>query len=72
MRLPPVSQPELIRRLRNFGWEGPTFHSDHPYMRKGELRLRIPNPHGSDISVDLLKRILRQAEISREEWLQND
>jgi hypothetical protein len=41
-------------------------------MRKGELRLRIPNPHGSDISVDLLKRILRQAEISREEWLQND
>ncbi len=27
----------------------------------------IPNPHRSDISVDLIKKILRQGEISRDE-----
>jgi hypothetical protein len=29
----------------------------------------VPNPHRGDISVDLLKKILRQGEISREDWL---
>ncbi|MEK6646990.1 MAG: type II toxin-antitoxin system HicA family toxin, partial [Candidatus Firestonebacteria bacterium] len=29
----------------------------------------IPNPHRKEISVDLLIRILKQAEISREEWI---
>lgn len=72
MRLTPISQPELIRRLRRFDWEGPHFRSDHPFMHKGNLWLKIPNPHGEDVSVDLLKRILRQAEIPREAWLQND
>jgi len=38
-------------------------------MVKGDLVLTIPNPHRSEISVDLLVRILRQAGISREEWI---
>jgi len=38
-------------------------------MLKGSIRLMVPNPHRGDISVDLLKKILRQGEISREEWL---
>jgi len=29
----------------------------------------IPNPHRSVVGVELLQRVLRQAEISREEWL---
>lgn len=37
-------------------------------MIKDELKLTIPNPHKADISVGLLSRILRQANISREEW----
>jgi hypothetical protein len=28
----------------------------------------MPNPHRGVISVDLLIRLLRQAEITREEW----
>gem|GEM_PF-3754970 len=32
--------------------------------------LPIPNPHrGGEISVDLLSRILRRGEITREDWL---
>ena len=43
----------------------------HPFMLKeGHTPLKIPNPHGRDISVDLLARILRQAAISRDDWLE--
>ncbi len=30
-------------------------------MQRGQLKVRIPNPHQSDISVGLLKRILKEA-----------
>jgi hypothetical protein len=41
-------------------------------MSRGLLEVRIPNPHGSDISVSLLQKILKRAEISREEWFEAD
>jgi hypothetical protein len=37
-------------------------------MIKGNLTLRIPNPHQTDIGKELLARILRQARIGKEEW----
>ncbi len=67
-RLNPISRRELIRRLRALGFEGPYQQGKHPFMVRGTLRLRIPNPHEADIGVDLLTRILRQADVSREEW----
>jgi predicted RNA binding protein YcfA (HicA-like mRNA interferase family) len=70
MRLTPVSQKDLIKRLRFLGWEGPEYRSDHPFMLKeGSPPLKIPNPHSQDISVDLLRKILKQAKIARKEWL---
>jgi predicted RNA binding protein YcfA (HicA-like mRNA interferase family) len=72
MRLTPVSQKDLVKRLRSLDWEGPEYRSDHPFMRKeGSPPLKIPNPHSGDISVDLLKKILKQAGISRSEWLRS-
>lgn len=38
-------------------------------MRRDDLTLVLPNPHDGDIGVGLLARLLRQAEITREEWL---
>ncbi len=38
-------------------------------MRKGDLVLTIPNPYKGTIGVDLLTRILKQARISREQWI---
>jgi len=71
MRLSPVSQKDLIKRLRILGWQGPEYRSDHPFMLKADLPpLKVPNPHAKDISVDLLQRILRQAKITRAEWLE--
>jgi len=38
-------------------------------MRRGTLTLIIPNEHEGDIGPGFLQRLLRQAGISREEWL---
>jgi hypothetical protein len=38
-------------------------------MRRGQLTLVLPNPQEGDIEVGLLVRILRQAGVTREEWL---
>ncbi len=38
-------------------------------MKKGQLKVRIPNPHKSDeIQIGLLKEILRQAGIDDKDW----
>jgi len=38
-------------------------------MIQGSTKIRIPNPHGNqDISLGLITQILRQAEISKEDW----
>lgn len=68
-RLSPVSLHELVERLRQLGFDGPYQGGKHPYMIKGDLVLTIPNPHRKEIGVDLLSRILKQANITRDEWL---
>ena len=68
-RLTPVSWNNLVKRLRELGFEGPFSGGRHPQMRRDNVTIIIPNPHEGDISVGLLSRLLRQAGISREEWL---
>ncbi|KUG14274.1 hypothetical protein ASZ90_016088 [hydrocarbon metagenome] len=41
-------------------------------MIRGALVLTVPNPHPREISTDLVHRIIRQAGITREEWLESD
>jgi predicted RNA binding protein YcfA (HicA-like mRNA interferase family) len=69
-RLTPVSGNDLVKRLRELGFEGPYAGGRHPQMRRNEVTVIISNPHEGDISVGLLSRLLRQAGISREEWLE--
>lgn len=52
-----------------FGFEGPYQGGKHPYMIKEDLVLTIPNPHRKDIGLELLARILRQANIKKEQWI---
>jgi len=69
-RIIPVSRRELIRHLQRLGFKGPYSGGRHEFMQRGDCRLILPNPHRGDISVDLLRRILRRASVSREEWLE--
>jgi len=67
-RLTPVSRQEFISRLKELGFDGPHSGGKHQYMIKGNLRLTVPNPHKKEIGVELLTRLLKQADISRDEW----
>ncbi len=64
----PIKRRDLIRCLRQVGFEGPYSGGKHQFMIKGDITLRVPNPHQSDIGKELLARILRQARIQRDEW----
>ncbi len=64
----PISRQDLIRALREVGFDGPYAGGRHAFMIKGDLTLTLPNPHRGDIGRELLARILRQAGISRDEW----
>jgi predicted RNA binding protein YcfA (HicA-like mRNA interferase family) len=63
----PVKRKDLIRYLKQFGFEGPYSGGKHQFMARGEITIRVPNPHQGDIGRELLARILRQAGISKEE-----
>jgi predicted RNA binding protein YcfA (HicA-like mRNA interferase family) len=67
--LDPVRRRELVRKLKALGFEGPFPGGKHQWMRRGGLRLTIPNPHGGDIDPGLIRRILRLAGIALDEWL---
>jgi predicted RNA binding protein YcfA (HicA-like mRNA interferase family) len=69
-RFGPIKRRELIGFLGRVGFEGPYSGGHHHFMVKGTLALHIPNPHQGDIGRDLLARILRQAQVSKEEWEQ--
>jgi len=64
----PIKRKDFVRSLKQFGFEGPYSGGKHQFMIKGEVTIRIPNPHSGDIGRDLLSRVLRQAGISKEEW----
>lgn len=64
----PIRRAELIRALRALGFDGPYSGGKHEFMVRGEVTLRIPNPHRGDIGKELLARILRQGRIDRSDW----
>ena len=64
----PIKQKELIHFLRKLDFIGPYSGGKHQFMVKGNLRIRVSNPYKKDIGKDLLKLILKEAEISKETW----
>ena len=58
----------MIRYLKDLAFEGPYSGAKHQFMVKGDITIRLPNPHQTDIGRELLARILRQAGISKEDW----
>jgi predicted RNA binding protein YcfA (HicA-like mRNA interferase family) len=64
----PISRRDLIAALRQAGFDGPRRGSDHQLMVKDDIYVKLRNPHRGDISILLLKKVLRQAHISRVEW----
>jgi predicted RNA binding protein YcfA (HicA-like mRNA interferase family) len=64
-----MKRKDLIRYLRQLGFEGPFSGGKHEFMLRGTVTVHLPNPHTGDIGRELLVRILRQAHIDPDEWL---
>ncbi|MBF0552057.1 MAG: type II toxin-antitoxin system HicA family toxin [Deltaproteobacteria bacterium] len=64
----PIKRKDLLNYLRRLGFEGPYSGGKHPFMIKGDITIRIPNPHQGDVGRELLGRILRQAGITKDDW----
>ena len=63
-----ISRRDLIHYLGRAGFDGPYSGGKHDFMVRGDVTLRLPNPHRGDIGKGLLTRLLRQAGITKEEW----
>ena len=69
-KLVPVTRRELIKRLAKLGFTGPYPGKKHFHMVKDGVFVMIPDPHhGEEISAKLQLIVLREAGISREDWL---
>lgn len=69
-RVTPCSRTEFIRKLKKLGYDGPFAGAKHQVMSAaGKPNIIVPNPHGSEISVDLLSRIIRDSGIDRDQWI---
>ena len=64
----PLPPREIYRKFRALGFQGPLKGGRHYFMVKDRLKVRVPNPHGEEISSGLIREILRQAGISPEDW----
>jgi len=68
--LHPEKPSEVIKKLRQAGFEGPFGGGKHVIMRHPETgrKISIPVHGGRDIPIGTLRAILRRAGISVEEW----
>lgn len=64
----PLTPREIVQKLHVLGFDGPYPGGNHQYMVKGTLRVRVPNPHGQSVSVGLIRKIIKQAGITQEQW----
>ncbi|TAK67449.1 MAG: type II toxin-antitoxin system HicA family toxin [Bacteroidetes bacterium] len=67
-QLQPLNRRELIRKLRNAGFDGPYPGGKHSCMIKGKHKIIVPNPHRGDIGVVLIRKIVNQLKLTSEEW----
>lgn len=67
--LSPLPRRALIKKLRRFGFLGPYPAAQHEYMKLGREKIFIPNPHGKDIGLPIIKKIIQQLNISNQEFL---
>jgi predicted RNA binding protein YcfA (HicA-like mRNA interferase family) len=65
---PGISRRELISKFKSLGFDGPYSGGKHQFMQKANLKVRIPNPHRGDISIGLVRELLKQAGIEIREW----
>ncbi len=70
-KLSPLKVDEVIGKLKKLGYIGPIAGGKHVRMVHPETGKIIPLPmhRGTDVSVGLIREILAEVGISRDDWL---
>ncbi len=70
-KLKPLKVDDVIRKLKKLGFVGPIPGRKHMRMVHPETRKMIPIPmhKRKDVSVGLIREIINEIGISREEWI---
>lgn len=70
-KLKPLKANKVIKKLKKLGFTGPYPGGKHVRMVHKEKNLIIPIPvhKGKDVSVGLIRAIINEVGISREEWI---
>lgn len=72
MKLKPISAQELIRILHNLGFQEVRQKGSHKYFKHPDGRATVVPVHpGRDIGKGLLRKIINEIEIDREEFLKH-
>ncbi len=69
LKLSPLKREVLVSKLRKLGFEGPFPSARHQYMKRSREKIFIPNPHGKDIGLPIVRKILNQVGIDRNKWI---
>lgn len=71
-RLSPLKAEQVIRKLRRLGFGGPIAGGRHSRMVHPESGKIIPIPMhgGKDISVGLIRALIREVGVTVDEWLE--
>lgn len=69
-RLPVLKAPEVIRVLEKLGYQKARHRGGHAhYVKPGRKTIPVPIHGDQDIGRGLLRKIIRDLQISREEFL---
>ena len=70
-RLTPLRSREVIGKLHSLGYDGPYAGGRHSHMVHPQTGKVIPVPihGGKDVSVGVIRAIIRELGITPEEWL---
>lgn len=56
-----MSGKQLLKRLRNDGWELDRVNGSHYIMKKGDQTLSVPYHGDKPVPIGLLEKLLKQA-----------
>ena len=68
-KISPLKRGVLIDKLRKIGFFGPFSGARHQYMKRDNEKIFIPNPHGKDIGLPIIRKIITQVNINRDQWI---
>jgi len=71
-KLRPLKPEQVIQKLRKLGFIGPIPGGKHVRMVHPQQKKIIPIPihKGKDVSIGLIRQIIKEVGISRDKWLE--